>query len=60
MDISKLFWDSSIEDICRGHIYDKTSEKYICLICGEGFTKGLIFNEAGVLMDAEMAVKVHI
>ncbi len=60
MDISKLFWDSSIEDICSGYIYDKTSENYICLICGEEFTRGLIFNEDEVLMDAEMAVKVHI
>ena len=60
MDILKLFWDSSIEDICNGYIYDKLSEDYICLICGERFTRGIIFNEGGVLMDAAMAAKVHI
>jgi hypothetical protein len=60
MDISKLFWNSSIDDICKGYIYDKTSENYICLICGEEFTRGLIFKEDGVLMEAEMAVKIHI
>lgn len=60
MDISKLFWDSSIEDICKGYIYDETSEKYICLICGEAFTRGLIFKEDEVLMEAEMAAKIHI
>ncbi|MGH4126239.1 MAG: DUF2087 domain-containing protein [Clostridium sp.] len=59
MDISKSFWESSIEDISKGYIYDKISENYICL-CGEAFTKGLIFNKDGVLMEAEMAVKVHI
>lgn len=60
MDISKLFWESSIEDMCKGYSYDKIFEKYICLICGEEFTKGLIFEEDGVLMEAEMAAKVHI
>ena len=60
MDISKLFWDSSIEDICKGYIYDKTSEKYICLICGADFSKGIIYKEDEIFMDAEMAVKVHI
>lgn len=60
MDISKLFWDSSVEDICSGYIYDKTSEKYICLICGEGFRRGIIYKEDEIFMDAEMAVKVHI
>lgn len=60
MDISKLFWDSSVDDICKGYIYEKTSEKYICLICGEEFTRGLIFEEDGMLMEAEMAVKIHI
>jgi len=60
MDILKLFWNSSIEDICKGYIYDKISGKYICLICGELFTRGLIFNEGGVLIEAEMAVKMHI
>ena len=60
MDISKLFWDSSVEDISKGYIYDEASENYICLICGEEFTRGLIFNEGGVLMDAAMAAEVHI
>lgn len=60
MDISKLFWDSSIEDISNGYIYDETSGNYICLICGEAFTRGFIFNEDGVLMEASMAVKIHI
>jgi DNA-binding NarL/FixJ family response regulator len=60
MDISKLFWDSSINDICSGYIYDKTSEKYICLICGERFRKGIIYKEDEVFMEAEMAVKGHI
>ena len=60
MDISKLFWDSSIEDISKGYTYDETSENYICLICGKVFTRGLIFNEGGVFMDATMAAKVHI
>lgn len=60
MDISKLFWDSSVEDITKGYVYDEASKNYICLICGEKFTRGLIFNEGGVLMEAAMAVEVHI
>jgi len=60
LNISKLFWDSSINDICTGYIYDKTFEKYICLICGETFTRGLIFDVDGVLMEAKMAASVHV
>ena len=60
MDISKLFWDSSVEDISKGYIYDEASKNYICLICGEKFARGLIFNEGGVLMDAAMGAEVHI
>ncbi len=60
MDISKLFWDSSIEDICSGYSYDEASGKYICLICGEVFCKGIIYKDDEVFMEAEMASKVHI
>ncbi|MBZ9685147.1 DUF2087 domain-containing protein [Clostridium estertheticum] len=60
MDISKLFWASSVEDMSKGYIYDEISENYICLICGEKFTRGLIFNDGGVLMEAAMAASVHI
>jgi hypothetical protein len=60
MDISKLFWDSSIDEICKGYSYDEASGKYICLICGEAFSKGIIYREDEVFMDAEMAIKVHI
>ena len=60
MDISKLFWDSSIDEICKGYSYDEASGKYICLICGEAFSKGIIYKEDEVFMDAEMTVKVHI
>lgn len=52
METSKLAWESSIDVISTEYIYDKTSEKYICLICGEVFPRGPV--------DADMAIKTHI
>ncbi|SKC83327.1 DUF2087 domain-containing protein [Maledivibacter halophilus] len=60
MDIDKLFWDATIDEIKQGYIYISRSEKYVCLICGEEFEKGIIYPQNEVLFEAERAVKNHI
>ena len=58
MDISEIFWSASVEDIIRGYIFD--GEKYICLICGKTFEKGIIYKEEEIYYEAEKYTKVHL
>jgi hypothetical protein len=60
MDIEKLFWEASVEEMVQGYIYEEEKEEYICLVCGECFVKGVIYKSGEVLLEAERAVKSHI
>lgn len=60
MDISQIFWNSSVEDIERGYIYDKKKEIYICLICGKTYDDGIIYKEGEKFYDAKKYMKLHI
>lgn len=60
MDMSELFWQASIEEITRGYVYDETNEAYVCLICGEAFTKGMIYKEEDYYFEAERYARHHI
>lgn len=59
-DLSELFWDSSIEEIKKGYVYDADSKNYICLICGKSFAKGIIYSEDGIFYEAEKMAEVHL
>lgn len=55
-----MFWSSSIEDIKRGYIYDETSKDYTCLICGKVYSKGIIYPNGDLLLEAQRAMENHI
>ncbi|UFJ41023.1 DUF2087 domain-containing protein [Brevibacillus humidisoli] len=59
-DLSAMFWNASVEEIVRGYMYDESVESYCCLICGERFTKGVIYPFEGGLYEAEKYTQVHI
>lgn len=59
-DISELFWSASLEDIKRGYVYNPQNEEYTCLVCGTGFTKGIVYQEDGVFYEAGKYAAVHI
>ncbi len=60
IDLSEVFWNASVEEMKRGYIYDDLKEDFICLICGESFSDGIIYEKNEQWMDAKMAVKNHI
>lgn len=60
MDVDELFWNASIDEMKRGYVYNTKLQKFICLICGEKFEKGVIYPQGNALYDAERAVKNHI
>lgn len=57
---NELFWQSTVEEIKRGYVYREESEKYVCLICGEAFEEGLIYQFNDKHMVARKAIKQHI
>lgn len=60
MDVSELFWQATVEEITRGYIYNEANEAFICLICGESFTKGMIYKENNDFFEAERFARHHI
>ena len=59
-DLSALFWASSVDELKQGYRYLSQEECFICLSCGQAFSKGLIYPQGSQLMDAERAVQTHI
>lgn len=60
MDINQLFWNASIEELKKGYFYDKTTGKYICLICGETYEEGVIYESNSKYVTAEKKVLLHV
>ncbi|KKI88856.1 transcriptional regulator [Bacillus sp. SA1-12] len=58
MEISEVFWNSSIEELKRGFVEE--SDSYLCLLCGEKIQKGIIYPFEGTLYEAEKFMKIHI
>lgn len=58
MDISDLFWDASIEELQCGYLCQ--GDNFICLICGECFEKGIVYQEDGQFFEAEKFMRRHI
>lgn len=57
---SELFWNASVDNLINGYVYDEVKDIYICLICGECFEKGTIYQSSDKMVDAEKGVKLHI
>ncbi|EGT3616514.1 DUF2087 domain-containing protein [Clostridium perfringens] len=54
----ELFWDSTIEEVKKGYI--EQEEELKCIICGEEFIKGRIYEVESLLYDAKKATELHI
>ncbi|GAA0361534.1 DUF2087 domain-containing protein [Bacillus horti] len=60
MNSLQLIWDASLEELKTGYRYDHNAENYTCLICGQQFTKGIVYEEDGVFYEAEKFTRLHI
>jgi hypothetical protein len=60
IELSKLFWNAGLDQIKRGYIWDSPVEEYVCLICGERFTRGRVYPNGEAWYEAEKAVQIHI
>lgn len=58
MNISKLFWNATFDDLKCGYVQEK--DQYVCLLCGETIEKGIVYPEEGVLYEAGRYMRLHI
>lgn len=53
-------WESSVEELSKGYVYEEEREAYVCLICNECFQDGVIYPVGDELLEAKRAVRQHI
>ena len=58
MELSELFWSASVEEIARG--YALRDGFYICLICGERFEDGAVYQDNCAFYEARKYIEKHI
>ncbi len=54
------FWNADIKELKRGYHYNAYTDSYNCLICGESFENGKVYEIGDSLYEAEKAAKLHI
>ncbi|MCL2287502.1 MAG: DUF2087 domain-containing protein [Firmicutes bacterium] len=52
------FWDTTVDELKQG--FKVNDDTYTCLLCGETFQQGLIYNINNTLCDAKKAAETHI
>lgn len=57
VDVSELFWSASVEDMQNGYVHK--DDCFICLICGECFEDGVVYQNNGSFFEAEKYAKMH-
>jgi len=58
MNDQERFWNASLDDLKRG--YWEEPNYYGCLLCGKRVEKGIVYQEDGILYEAEKKIRVHI
>ncbi|MFB9274534.1 DUF2087 domain-containing protein [Cohnella cellulosilytica] len=58
MDLSDIFWNSSMEELKRGYV--REDEHFVCLLCGKRTEHGVVYPADGRYYDAERAMRHHI
>lgn len=58
--LSEMFWTAAVEELQRGYVWDEASHSWLCLVCGQVFQQGRIYQDDSGLWEAEAAVVRHI
>lgn len=57
-EVDGKFWSADVDEIKKGYIEEEGC--YKCIICGESFIKGRIYEVDGKLYDSWKAAEIHI
>lgn len=58
-DFSNLFWNTTLDELTSGYVYEPEAGIYTCLICGETFEKGRIYSVENLYYDAQKTAEKH-
>ncbi|PGM52251.1 DUF2087 domain-containing protein [Bacillus sp. AFS053548] len=53
-----VFWNADIEELKQGYMEEENH--YLCLLCSKKIEKGIIYQDSGILYEAEKYMKIHI
>jgi len=59
-NLTELFWNSALDALKKGFVYDQAEEQYICLICGKKYADGQVYPIKDALYEAKKAIHIHI
>ncbi|PZD95652.1 transcriptional regulator [Paenibacillus sambharensis] len=59
MDVNDRFWSAGLDELKQGYIWDPHSAAYHCLICGESYEDGRVYEHEQALYEARRMVAVH-
>lgn len=59
-NFSEIFWNSSLEELKQGYVFDRDEEQFICLICGAKYADGTVYPLEDTFYEARKAIKMHI
>lgn len=60
MNLMDSFYNASSSELKQGYAYHADTESYYCLVCGEQFEEGIVYQVDSLLMEAHKAVAAHI
>ena len=55
-----LLWNASLKDLKNGYTFESETGSYLCLICGEAYREGIIYQSDEQLVAARLAVQRHL
>jgi hypothetical protein len=60
MDLSDLFFSSSVSQVAAGYARESSPESFVCLVCGHRAEAGRVYPFGDVFYDAERYIRAHI
>ncbi|WP_054956457.1 DUF2087 domain-containing protein [Paenibacillus dakarensis] len=58
MELHERFWNASIQELKRGYVEEEHG--WVCLLCGRGVEKGIIYPDDDVLYESERYISLHV
>ncbi|MCW2276954.1 DUF2087 domain-containing protein [Heliophilum fasciatum] len=59
-NLPEQFWQASLAELKQGFCHDRTSDTFLCLLCGHRIADGVIYRHGDQLYEAKKYMAIHI